>query len=152
MSAPHLLEKIEGTWTGRSRLFTPWTTPAEHESASTAVVSPAARGKFMQVAYTWTTGGAPHEGLLIVGRSAKGEEVTASWIDSWHQSEAFMISSGREGDGEVTVTGSYRAPTGPDWHWRTHVRTTSDGWELLMINISPEGQEDRAFHNEYRRG
>ena len=44
---------------------------------------------------------------------------------------------------------------GPDWAWRTVVRATNDGWELVMYNVSPDGEETLAFHNIYaerRRG
>ena len=64
-----------------------------------------------------------------------------------------MISGGNvEGPGQVQVLGHFAVPPGPDWGWRTHLRTDGkDHFEIAMTNISPEGEEDLAVRMEFRR-
>jgi hypothetical protein len=151
VSAPELLERLAGHWKGTSTLVLPFRSPPESTSGSTATVGTAARGKFARIEYTWSDEGAPHEGLLLVGRD-KQQGAHAVWIDSWHQSEGFLLSDGSvDSSGAVDVLGHYPAPSGPDWGWHTSLRATPDGWELVMLNISPEGEETLAFHNVYQR-
>jgi hypothetical protein len=54
--------------------------------------------------------------------------------------------------GEISVLGSYAAPTGPDWGWRI-VITPDEGQSLriVMFNISPDGQEELAVETDYTR-
>ncbi|HSL21619.1 MAG TPA: DUF1579 family protein [Vicinamibacterales bacterium] len=147
------LDPLIGAWSGTSRLYRPWTSPAESDSDSTAVVTTAAAGTAVSITYTWAFEGAPQEGVLLLTRHPEGQQVTAVWTDSWHMGHDFMRSVGRtEADGAVSVLGSYAAPPGPDWRWRTVLRASGrDAFELLMYNISPEGEEALAFHNRYRR-
>ena len=151
MSVPEILETVQGDWTGTSTLWLPWLTPPERESASTATVERVVGGKFAAVRYTWEHEGQGHEGLLLVGQTKAGE-VTASWVDSWHMSAKIMFSTGSVGEGgAISVLGSFEAPPGPDWGWRTELRATDGGFEIVMHNISPEGEESIAFRNTYRR-
>ena len=62
------LASLVGRWRGTSHLLTPWTTPPEHRSDSTAEVALVAGGRFVTVAYTWTYEGRPCEGFLLAGR------------------------------------------------------------------------------------
>jgi hypothetical protein len=152
VSAPELLESLAGRWTGKSTLVLPTIAPPGSVSDSIATIAPVARGKFGRIEYSWAYDGSPHEGVLLVGRENKSYAAQVLWIDSWHQSEKFMLSDGRlDASGAVDVLGHYPAPTGPDWGWRTAIRARPDGWELVMHNISPEGEETLAFHSVYRR-
>jgi hypothetical protein len=145
--------RLLGSWSGESRLFTPWMPNPESASNSTLVVSPAAKGNFLSFAYTWSHEGVDHEGLLLVGNANKAEEATAAWIDSWHMSGSVMQCKGSVDEpGVILLRGSYAVPPGPDWGWRIEVRSPSaDELALLMFNISPEGGEDIAVQADYKR-
>jgi Protein of unknown function (DUF1579) len=152
MSSPELLETLAGRWQGSSMLVLPSLAPPGSLSPSTATIEPAARGTFARIDYTWSYGGAPHEGVLLVGQAKRLGALQVVWIDSWHQSETFLLSAGAvDSSGALEVLGHYPAPTGPDWGWRTVIRATATGWELVMHNISPDGEEALAFHNVYQR-
>jgi len=152
VSAPELLEKLAGRWKGTSTLVLPSLAPPGSISDSTATIGPIARGKFARIEYTWAHDGSAHEGVLHVGREKKSDVAQVVWIDSWHQSEKFLLCEGRlDPAGAIDVVGHYPAPTGPDWGWRTAIRARPGGWELVMHNVSPEGEETLAFHNVYER-
>jgi hypothetical protein len=150
VSAPQPLETLVGSWKGTSTLVLPTLEPPGSISESLATIEPIARGAFVEIKYTWSYQDSPHEGVLLVGRPKSSAETQAVWIDSWHQSKTFMVCRGRpDPSGALDVVGHYPAPTGPDWGWRMVVRATPDGWELVMHNISPDGEEMLAFHNVY---
>ena len=52
--------------------------------------------------------------------------------------------------GVVTVLGSYAAPAGPDWKWRTTI-TPRAAFEIAKFNFSPDGEETPAFESRYMR-
>jgi hypothetical protein len=153
MSAPESLEKLVGQWRGTGTLFQPWTTPAESKYESTAMVALAALGKFITIAYKWVEGEKPQEGLLLLGCENKNEEVSYIWIDSWHMSDKAMVCKGKiDSEGVITLVGSYEAPPGPDWGWRTVIVPVSDeSFKILMYNVTPEGEEAIAVENLYSR-
>ena len=50
------------------------------------------------------------------------------------------------------MRGNYAAPPDPDWSWRTEIKPRDDAaFELVMYNISPQGEEMIAFQNRYER-
>lgn len=150
MSAPDSLAGLQGAWTGEGTLIRPWITPPESSYRTTATVAIVAGG-FLRVDYTWSDEGTPQDGLLLLTED-KGAGVSAVWVDSWHQSQSFLISTGsRDPDGFVSVRGTYPAPPGPDWGWRTVVSVADGGFEIVMYNISPEGEEALAVRNRYGR-
>ena len=84
---------------------------------------------FASVAYTWSDGASPQEGLLLLaGGASDAEPATAVWVDSWHTGRALMQFSGTVGgDGVLRLNGSYAAPTGPDWGWQIHIHPGEGG-------------------------
>jgi hypothetical protein len=156
VSIPISLHRLAGSWKGTSTLVFPGATPPETTSESLATVAPVARGRFLRIDYTWSYQNESQEGTLLVGREKKSGDVHVVWCDSWHQGETFMISAGRDVAGAIDVLGHYPAATGPDWGWRTTIRPSAqpsdnEGWELVMHNISSDGQEMLAFRNVYMR-
>ena len=147
------LAALAGRWRGTSRLFTPWTTPAEHDSETTAVVMPVGRGNFVTVAYTWAHEGKPCSGLLLIGRETKREVAHASWVDSWHQHEHPLTCVGEvDAAGALSVRGSYPAPEGPDWGWRIAIDAPdAASFRIRMYNVTPEGEEMPAVESRYVR-
>jgi len=152
MSAFDRLSACAGSWRGTNRLQDPHTNAAD-ESPSSLVVNPVLGGRFVRLDYTWAYHGKPQEGSLLVGRDAKPGEVTAHWIDSWHMGDTVMACRGAAVDnGALSVRGSYAAPPGPDWGWRTTI--TPDGGDALrvvMYNVTPDAQEQLAVEASYTR-
>jgi hypothetical protein len=152
------LALLAGRWHGTSRLLTPWATPPEHRSDSTAEVTLVAGGRFATLAYTWAYEGKPCEGFLLVGREPEQDVAHASWVDSWHQSARPMTCVGTAADtaaadgAMIDVRGAYAAQTGPDWGWRIVLDVPDDAsLRLTMYNVTPEGEESLAVESRYAR-
>ncbi|MEW6366673.1 MAG: DUF1579 family protein [Acidobacteriota bacterium] len=152
MGGIDLLTGLSGTWDGPNRL---WLRPTEapHESQSTATVLPVIGGRFVRIDYTWAYQGEPQEGSLLVGYETEDDVVTAVWTDSWHMGDKLMVCRGvAEASGSVDVRGSYAVQSGPDWGWRTVIRSRDDGtFVMIMYNITPEGTEALAVEAVYTR-
>lgn len=131
------LAPLVGQWQGvhRQRLL-----PTDEfvASAATASVTVTAR-EYVSLAYTWSDGDAPQEGLLLLSGGAGEEGVSAVWLDSWHASPAWMLFSGTVGDDAVVrLSGSYAAPEGPDWGWQIVVAPHEGGGiRMTMLNLVP---------------
>ena len=154
MSAPEHLVPLVGRWTGTTHLHLPWLpAPRDHSaSESTAEVTLVVGGAFVSIAYAWTYEEHPQEGLLLLNHEAAHDVVHAVWMDTWHMRERPLYSAGtRQADGAIAVVGSYEAPPGPDWGWRTELTTEGEGWRLVMHNVSPEGDASLAVDARYVR-
>lgn len=130
------------TMHGTAQLWMTWVSPDPVASKSTFEVQQDARGRIVALDYTWEFEGQEQRGHLSVEPVAHGAEVTVHWKDSWHAGEGMELK-GAYGE-RLDVLGSYPAPPGPNWGWRIVVRNQTS-WEVEMLNISPEGQADRAF-------
>jgi hypothetical protein len=139
-----------GNWEGENSL---WLDPeaAPDQSDATAVVGTAAGQKLVTISYTWAFRDEPQEGMLLIG-SDEGV-VQASWVDSFHMGDKIMTCEGTLlDDGGVSVTGAYAAPPGPDWGWRIEVRPLDpDQFQVLMFNITPDGEESIAVEANFSR-
>ena len=145
----HKLTHLFGNWNGTNSL---WLSPDEpaRTSDSTLSISPAVKGKFVEVNYTWTESDHDQEGILLIGYESKRELTTAVWADSWHMGEKIMICQGTlTEDGAVDVRGHYQAPTGPDWGWRIVLQAVENELHFVMYNIWPNGKEDLAVKAIY---
>ena len=151
-----MLEKLmsyTGSWRGNNRLHDP-TTNAPEDSPATATITSVLGGRFIRLDYTWAYQGNPQAGSLLIGYETEADVVTAHWIDTWHMGDKVMACRGAISDsGELSVLGSYAAPPGPDWGWRTII-TPREGQRLrmVMVNISLDGQEYLAVEADYSRG
>ena len=144
---------LAGRWTGVNLLRVSSGEPIR-ESAASANVATSAGGRFFTMAYTWSNGDTPQDGLIVLGHEQNTDAVTAVWVDSWHMGDALMKCEGREGaPGMVSVRGHYPAPPGPDWGWRIFIDASRpDGtFRMLMYNISPEGHEEWAVEATFAR-
>jgi len=151
MGALETLLGFSGKWSGTYRL---WFEPdrGPRESKSLAWVSSVAQGRFARIDYKWDFEGKPQDGSILFERDRERGMVTALWADSWHMSDKLMMSEGHAGDGGIDVRGSYAAPPGPDWGWRTVVGAGVDGaLRMVMYNGSPDGREDLAVEAVYTR-
>lgn len=151
MNALERLLACAGTWRGKNRLHDP-TTGQPEDSVATAVVTPAADKRFARVDYTWSYQGKPQEGSLLIGAEPDTGAHTAHWIDTWHMGHKVMAQQGAaDDDGGIDVRGSYAAPPGPDWGWRTVIRADGRGLFVRMLNVTPDGDEHPAVEAEYHR-
>ncbi|MBM4203716.1 MAG: DUF1579 domain-containing protein [Gammaproteobacteria bacterium] len=150
MSLPSSMASLTGPWAGTKKLWLEPGTPVR-ESSAQANVAVAANGKFLHIGYTWNEKRIQH-GVLIIGLESDGKRVGAAWIDSWHNGDPIMTLQGEVStQGAFKVTGAYPAPPGPDWGWRIEVHPNgSDSWQLLMFNVTPQGEEAKAVEVEFR--
>lgn len=142
---------LAGKWAGMYRLILDLRTPAR-DSSTTATLSPVAGGRFARLDYNWEDEGKRQDGSLLVGFEKEESVATAVWVDSFHMSNKFMICEGKAARGSVDVSGSYAAPPGPDWGWRTVLGPGPDGTlRMVMYNVTPDGQEYPAVEAIYTR-
>jgi hypothetical protein len=140
-----------GRWVGTNHLQDPHSGSPD-ESPATATVTPVCGSRFIRLDYTWAYRQAPQEGSLLIGYDTSGSEATAHWIDTWHMSDKVMACRGAvESSGQISVRGSYAAPPGPDWGWRTVITPGGQALRIVMYNITPEGREELAVEAEYAR-
>ena len=81
MSVPDSLKGLTGCWEGTSRL---WLTPDDpvRESKTTATLELVAQNRFATLSYTWSEGGKPQDGLLLLGVVDDLGATEAVWVDS----------------------------------------------------------------------
>lgn len=132
MSVVNHLTPLLGRWEGTNRLRLMPTDEYQASPATATVEVTAAR--FVSVAYTWSDGDVPQDGLLLLGGDAGSAQ--GMWVDSWHTGPTWMTFSGAvEGD-ELRLRGSYPAESGPDWGWHIHVRAQDA--TITMHNVVPD--------------
>jgi hypothetical protein len=153
MSLDELKSHLIGVWAGENILRLSWMPPPEYHSLSELNVTPIVREKFLAFEYNWSHENAPHEGLLLVGYDAAKQVVNATWVDSWHSSTKPLALSGTaDRHGTIDLRGSYEVPNHPDWGW--HIVITipeKDTLQIVMYNVSPEGEKDLAVQVDYKR-
>ncbi|SFT67432.1 DUF1579 family protein [Arthrobacter sp. ov118] len=138
MDIVRYLTPLLGSWQGENR-FRLMPTDDFKGSAATGTVTVTA-AHFATVAYTWSDGESPQEGLLLLaGGMSDADPATAVWADSWHTGRALMQFAGTVGgDGVLRLHGSYAAPSGPDWGWQIHIHPgEGGGGRLTMHNVVP---------------
>lgn len=152
MSIPTQLTSIVGQWGSKNRL---WFSPEDpaHESDGTALVVPVAQGRFLTIQYTWAFDGAPQDGLLLIGCESGAEAVKAVWVDSFHMQDQSMACAGIvNADGGILLKGNYAAPPDENWGWWINVQATGDdAFQIVMHNVTPQGQALLAVESIYTR-
>jgi len=122
------------------------------DSESRATVVPIVGERFVRIDYSWGDRGRPQEGSLLVGCQAASGLLTVAWIDTWHNGDWIMMSTGRaEPEGALNGRGGYAAPPGPDWGWQTEIRASVDRLQVVMFNVDPDGREELAVNADYRK-
>ncbi len=149
MDVRELMKGMHGEWAGMSELHMAPGTPM-HESDSRLRVGPVALGQFVALDYSWDYEGR-QEGWLLLGGAEGG--VQALWVDSFHTAQKMMLFEGTvNGEGVVSVLGSYTFEGSPPWGWRIEIAAgEGDGLNLTMYNITPEGVDYLAVKCEYKR-
>lgn len=148
-----LNSKFIGHWQGTYCLVLSWLPEPNFISASNLTVTPVSRGKFLTFTYDWEYEGAAQEGLLLIGNMQKQDGVTASWVDSWGMSGAIMECHGTiTSQGDIVLRGGYAVKDSPDWGWRIEIPCPGENsLQILMYNVSPEGEEFLAGDANYIR-
>ncbi len=145
-------DRFLGQWTGTKELY--FTGPPEPDNVSDSEleVRLVAKDNFLSFAYTWAFKEARHEGFLLVGSGNTEGIATAAWVDSFHMSGKIMHCVGEvDEQGRVNVMGSYEAPPGPDWGWRIELSSDDIRLEIVMHNISPDGEAVLAVRASFVR-
>lgn len=142
---------LEGQWEGTYKLW--FSSPDPHcESSTSAGIKKGVRGTCVKIAYDWVYEDKPQEGLLIFSFDPNRELVRMAWFDSFHMANDFLSCEGFAAEGAVNVAGSYNAPVGPAWRWRTVIEPgDGDDFRMLMYNIHPNGTEEIAVEAAYAR-
>lgn len=111
-----------------------------------------AAGGFLLLNYTWSDGGRPHDGVLIVRVADEPGPVDMVWVDSFHTDGKFMQFEGRPTtDCGLDATTNWSAGDGPDWGWRIHLSSSDEELLVRMYIATPEGEEAPAVESRYRR-
>lgn len=141
---------LEGQWEGTYKL---WFEPTEPhtQSATSAGIKKGVRGTCVKIAYDWVYEEKPQEGVIICAFNPNRELVRAAWFDSFHMANDFLDCEGFEKDGKIHVFGSYAAPVGPPWRWRTTLEDDDGRFRMEMFNIHPDGTEEKAVEAVYSR-
>jgi len=143
---------LVGEWSGRDEL---WLGPGEpvRESATEATVTTAAGGGFLLIAYTWSHGGEPHDGVLLARLTPGPGAVDMVWVDSFHTQGQFMTFAGQEADdGAMAAFTTWSPGSGPDWGWRIVLDSGGpDDLTMRMYIATPDGEEAPAVASRYAR-
>ena len=149
MGALARISRLTGRWTGSYRLIVNPSEPVR-VSETTATVVPDAGGQ--RIDYTWEYEETPQNGSLRVGHDESRDRLTVAWTDTWHMSDRPLSSDGPASGEDLDVRGSYPAPSGPDWGWRTRIEVLdADSFRMVMYNVTPDGQEYLAVDAVYHR-
>ncbi|MDM8175898.1 DUF1579 domain-containing protein [Olivibacter sp. LS-1] len=153
MKITNLSSKFVGHWKGTYRLVLSWLPNPDFISVSNMVIKSIANDKFLMLSYDWQHEGVGQDGLILIGNINKQAGVTASWVDSWGMSGKIMNCYGTiNQQGDIILLGSYEVPDNPDWGWRIEIPCPNDNaLQILMYNISPEGEEFLAGDTNYTR-
>jgi hypothetical protein len=139
MKLMDLSSKFIGHWQGKYRLVLSWLPNPDFISVSS---------------YDWQHEGVSQDGLILIGNNNNKEAgVTASWVDSWGMSGKIMNCYGTiNQQGDIALRGSYEVPDNPDWGWRIEIPCPTDNTlQIIMYNLSPEGEEFLAGDANYAR-
>jgi hypothetical protein len=140
-----------GEWQGTKQLYLEPPPAPPSSCASELSAKSIAGGSFLQFDYHWTFEGEQQTGILMIG-SDEENAASAAWVDSFHMSKKVFVATGTAADGSLEVRGSYAAPPGPDWGWTIAVRSAGPTeLQIVMHNISPEGEKDLAVQFDFTR-
>ena len=97
MSVVDHLAPMLGRWQGTNRLRLMPTDEYQPSTATATVAITAVR--FVSIAYTWSDGDTPQDGLLLLGGEAEADGASGVWVDSWHTGPTWMTFTGGTADG-----------------------------------------------------
>jgi hypothetical protein len=150
-SGPHaVLARMVGQWRGTARL---WLEPdvLTWEDTVEGRIEPVLDGRFVRHDYTTPIDGDVHTGIALIGASLGALAWQVAWVDTFHNGTDIMLSTGPIDPGatSVDVLGSYGAPAGPPWGWRTTMVPSDGRLRVRHFNITPEGREALGAELDY---
>ena len=151
---PHaLLASMVGDWEGVAKT---WFEPGKigDESPVKGTTRLVAQGNFLLHEYGGTLMGGAMQGCAIIGHYLGGKRWQVAWVNNFHNGTRIMVSEGKEGESpdKPNVLGSYPAPEGPDWGWRTTPEMRGkDNLVVTHYNMTPDGDESPAVEFDYKR-
>ena len=141
-----------GEWHGTKQLYLEPPPQPAATSPSSITITEVAGGNFLQGSYDWSDDGEAQHGMLLFSFSDETGAASAAWVDSFHMSAKVFFCTGTAVTDGMEALGAYEAPPGPDWGWRIaiHSRSATE-LQIVMHNISPEGQQDLAVQIDYTK-
>jgi hypothetical protein len=151
---PHaLLRDLVGRWRGTARL---WLEPEvlTSEDAVEGRIELVLGGRFVRHDYRLSIDGEQHTGTALIGCTLSPAKWQVAWADTFHTGTDIMLSEGSATGptSVVDVLGSYGAPAGPPWGWRTTLARHDEQLHVQHFNITPEGQEALGVEFKYAPG
>ncbi|MDQ3102186.1 MAG: DUF1579 domain-containing protein [Bacteroidota bacterium] len=147
------LKSFVGTYTGTSNT---WFEPGDPIDTSqvTGTLRMVLGDRFLMHEYSGSMEGKPLEGIALIGFSLGENRWQIAWLDSFHNGTRIMLSESSVGSDPSfpNVIGTYPAPPGPSWGWRTTIeKPAEDRLVITHYNISPEGEEVKAVEFDYKK-
>jgi hypothetical protein len=143
---PHaLLRDLVGRWRGTARLWLEPEVLTSEDAVEGRRAGPrrAARPPQLRLSID----GEQHTGTALIGCTLSPAKWQVAWADTFHTGMDIMLSEGSATapTSAVDVLGSYGAPEGPPWGWRTTLARQDERLRVRHFNITPKARKRWAW-------